>query len=153
MHSMEELLKQPEFIRSDRLSAGILNQLFAQAPEVSLLLTPNANAGEFLQAVGRGSHPYSQGPTQVRLIANDSLVDRHRLHQLLKALQFIAATGSPATAPFLKFALECVERFSGESVVQDQQPNRRQKKQQGRTAGSVERTRFYSPASRPGMRT
>ena len=152
MHSIEELLKQPEFIRSDRLSAGILNQLFAQAPEVSLILAPTASADEFLQAVGRGSHRNSQEPTEVRLIANDSLADRHRLHQLLKGLQFVAATGVPATAPFLKLAVECVERLSGESV-KDQQPNQRLKKQKGRTDGSLERTRFYSATSQRGMRT
>ena len=146
MHSIEELLKQPEFIRSDRLGAGILNRLFAQAPALSLILTSTASADAFLQAVGRGSHRHSQGPTEVRMIANDSRADRQRLHQLLKALQFIAATGAPGTAPFLKLAVECVERLSGESV-KDRQPNQRLKKQNGRTAGSLERTRFYSATS------
>jgi hypothetical protein len=150
---MEELLKRPEFIRSDWLSAGILNQLFAQAPEVSLILTPTANADEFLQAICRGSQRNCQGPTEVRPIANDSLADRRRLHQLLKALQFFAATGSPAAAPLLKLAVECVERLSRESATKDQQLNQRRKRQQGRTVGSVERMRFYSPASRRGMRT
>src|ERR1700682_808288 len=72
MHSIEELLKQPEFIRSDRFGAGILNRLFAQAPALSLILTSTASADAFLQAVGRGSHRHSQGPTEVRMIANDS---------------------------------------------------------------------------------
>ena|ERR1700730_5997484 len=152
MHSIEELLKQPEFIRSDRLSAGILNQLFAQAPEVSLILTPTASADEFLQAFCRGSYRNSQGPTELRQIANDSLADRRRLHQLLKGLQFIAATGAPVTAPLLKLAVECVERLS-EVSVKDQQPNPRLKKQNGRTAGSLQRTRFYSATSHRGMRT
>jgi hypothetical protein len=71
MHSIEELLKQPDFIRSERLSAAILNSM-----------------------------------------GNDCQADREKLDQLVKALQFIAATASPATAPFLKLAFDKIERLS-----------------------------------------
>ncbi len=86
-----------------------LNQRFPQAPGISMILTPTASADQFIQAVGRGSRRNSQGLTDVHLVANGSYADRHRLSQLLKGLQFIAATGSPAVAPFLKLTAECLD--------------------------------------------
>ena len=105
-----------------------LNQRFQQAPEISMILTPTASADQFIQAIGRGSRRNSKGPTDVQLVANDSCADRHRLGQLLKGLQFIAATGSPAVAPFLNLVADCFDRASAQRAVQDQRLIQLQKK-------------------------
>jgi hypothetical protein len=93
MHFIEELLKEPDFIRSERLSAAILNSM-----------------------------------------RNDSKADRERLEQLLKALQFIASTTSPAAAPFLKLALESIELLSRNGISKDQPPGLRYRKRPYLTA-------------------
>jgi hypothetical protein len=129
-----------------------LNQRFPQAPEISMILTPTASADQFMQAIGRGSRRNSQGPTDVHLVANDSCADRRRLSQLLKGLQFIAATGSPAVAPFLKLATDCLDRASTERVAQDQRLIHLQKTQQSRTAQLFEPNRHRILSSQPGAR-
>jgi hypothetical protein len=112
-----------------------LNQRFPQAPEVSMVLTPTANADQFIQAIGRGSRRNSQGPTDVHLVANESDADRRRLSQLLKGLQFIAATGSPAIAPFLQLAADCLNRATTQRAAQGQRLIQLQRNQQaGRNA-------------------
>jgi hypothetical protein len=93
MHFVEELLKEPDLIRSERLSVAILNSM-----------------------------------------RNDSKADRERLEQLLKALQFIASTTSPAAAPFLKLAFESIELLSGNGISKDQTPGLRYRKRQYLTA-------------------
>src|ERR1700719_1400762 len=123
-----------------------LNQRFVHAPEVSMILTPTANADQFIQAIGRGSRRNSQGPTDVHLVANDSCADRHRLSQLLKGLQFIATTGSPAIAPFLQLASDCLEKASTQRVAQDQRLIQMQKNQQTRNA------RYRIPSSQSSPR-
>jgi hypothetical protein len=119
-----------------------LNQRFPQAPEVSMILTPTASADQFVQAVGRGSRRNSQGPTDVHLVANDSCADRRRMSKLLKGLQFIAATGSPAMAPFLQLATDCLNRISAQRATQDQRLIRLQKNQQARSARVFEPDRY-----------
>jgi hypothetical protein len=89
MDAIKELLKEPDFIRSQRLSALILKS-----------------------------------------IGSDSRADRERLDQLVKALQFIAATTSPATAPFLKLVFESIELLCGEGISKDQRPAQRHRKRQ-----------------------
>jgi hypothetical protein len=116
-----------------------LNQRFPQAPEVAMILTPTASADQFIQAIGRGSRRNSQGPTDVHLVANDSCADRRRLNQLLKGLQFMAATGSPAIAPFLQLATDCFDRASTQRAAQDQRLVQLQKNQQPRRGVSAER--------------
>jgi hypothetical protein len=106
MHSIEELLKQPDFIRSERLSAAILNSM-----------------------------------------GNDCQADREKLDQLVKALQFIAATASPTTAPFLKLAFDQIERLSKQSVSADPRPPKRHKKPQYRTA-SLQKSRVVRSGAR-----
>jgi len=127
-----------------------LNQRFPQAPEVSMILTPTASADQFMQAIGRGSRRNSQGPTDVHLVANDSSADRRRLTHLLKGLHFIAATGSPAIAPFLQLAADCLDRASTQRAAQDQRLIQLQKNQQTRSARifDVNRYRMPSPQSR-----
>jgi len=116
-----------------------LNQRFPQAPEVAMILTPTASADQFMQAIGRGSRRNSQGPTDVHLVANDSCADRRRLNQLLKGLQFIAATGSPAIAPFLQVATDCLDRASTQHAAQDQRLIQLQRTQQPRRVVSADR--------------
>jgi hypothetical protein len=129
-----------------------LNQRFPQAPEVSLILTPTASADQFIQAVGRGSRRNSQGPTDIHLVANDSCADRHRLSQLLKGLQFIATTGSPAIAPFLELATDCLERASIQRAAQDESLVQQQKNQPARSARIFDPSRCRTPQSRSGVR-
>jgi hypothetical protein len=130
-----------------------LNQRFPQAPEVSMILTPVANADHFMQAVGRGSRRNSQGQTDVHLVANDSCADRYRLRQLLKGLQFIATTGSPAIAPFLSLAADCLERASTHRAAQDQRLIQLQKNQQMRSARILDPRRYRSAPSPHGLRS
>jgi hypothetical protein len=129
-----------------------LNQRFPQAPEISMILTPTASADQFMQAIGRGSRRNSQGPTAVHLVANDSYADRRRLSQLLKGLQFIAATGSPAIAPFLQLAADCLDRASTQRPAQDQQLIHLQKNQQSRLAQVFDSNRHRIPSPQPGFR-
>jgi hypothetical protein len=129
-----------------------LNQRFPQAPEVSMILTPTASADQFIQAIGRGSRRNSQGPTDVHLVANDSCADRRRLSQLLKGLQFIAATGSPAIAPFLQLAADCLDRASTLRAAQDQKLIQLQKNQQARSARIFDPNRNRIPSTQPGVR-
>jgi hypothetical protein len=130
-----------------------LNQRFPQAPEISMILTPTASADQFIQAIGRGSRRNSQGPTDVHLIANDSSADRRRLSHLLKGLQFIAATGSPAIAPFLQLAAGCLDRASTQRTGQDQRVAHLQKNQATRTAQLLDSHRYRLPSSPTGVRT
>jgi hypothetical protein len=123
-----------------------LNQRFPLAPEVSMILTPTASADQFMQAVGRGSRRNSQGPTDVHLVANDSCADRQRLNHLLKGLQFIAATGSPAVAPFLQLATDCLDRASTQHAAQDQKSIQSQKNQRPRTARLIDSNRYRMPS-------
>jgi hypothetical protein len=129
-----------------------LNQRFPQAPEVSLILTPTASADKFIQAVGRGSRRNSQGPTDVHLVANDSSADRHRLSQLLKGLQVIATTGSPAVAPFLQLATDCLARASTQHATQDERLIQQQKNLPARSARIFDPSRCRTPQSRSGVR-
>jgi hypothetical protein len=119
-----------------------LNQRFPQAPEVSMILAPTASADQFIQAVGRGSRRNSQGPTDVHLVANDSRADGRRMGQLLKGLQFIGASGSPALAPFLLLAANCLDRTSAQRATQDQRLIKLQKNQQARSARICEPNRY-----------
>jgi hypothetical protein len=128
-----------------------LNQRFPQAPEVSMILTPTANADQFMQAIGRGSRRNSQGPTDVHLVANDSCADRRRLSQLLKGLQFIAASGSPAIAPFLQLAADCLDRASTQRAAQDQRLIHLQKNQQSRTAQLFDANRRRTQSIQAGV--
>jgi hypothetical protein len=130
-----------------------MNQRFPQAPEVSMILTPTASADQFMQAIGRGSRRNSQGPTDVRLVANDSCADRRRLSHLLKGLQFIAAAGSPAIAPFLQLAADCLDRASTQRAARDQRLIHLQKTQQTRSAQILDSNRFRMPSSQSGIRT
>jgi hypothetical protein len=129
-----------------------LNQRFPQAPEISMILTPTTSADQFMQAIGRGSRRNSQGPTDVHLVANDSCADRRRLSQLLKGLQFIAATGSPAIAPFLQLAADCLDRASTQRTTQDQQLIHLQKNQHSCTAQVFDSNRHRIPSPQPGVR-
>jgi len=117
-----------------------------------MILTPTASADQFIQAIGRGSRRNSQGPTDVHLVANDSCADRRRLSQLLKGLQFIATTGSPAIAPFLQLATDCLDRTSLQRTAQDQSLIQHQKNQQPRSARIFDPNRCRTPQSRPGVR-
>jgi hypothetical protein len=123
-----------------------LNQRFPQAPGISMILTPTASADRFIQAVGRGSRPNSEGLTDVYFVANDSYADRHRLSQLLKGLQFIAATGSPAVAPFLKLTAECLDMAFAQRAAHDQRLIQLQKDQQTRSARKFEVNRRIPPS-------
>jgi hypothetical protein len=129
-----------------------LNQRFPQAPGISMLLTPTPSADQFIQAVGRGSRRNSQGLTDVHLVANGSYADRHRLSQLLKGLQFIAATGSPAVAPFLKLTAECLDMAFARGAAQDQRLIQLQKNQQTRSARKFDANRCRIPPSLPSVR-
>jgi hypothetical protein len=129
-----------------------LNQRFPHAPEVSMILTPTARADQFIQAIGRGSRRNSKGPTDVQLVANDSCADRRRLGQLLKGLQFIASTGSPAVAPFLNLVVDCLDRASAKRAAQDQRLIQLQKSQQTRSARRLEASRFCLSPSASGIR-
>ncbi len=93
MDAIKELLKEPDFIRSQRLSALTLKS-----------------------------------------IGSDSRADRERLDQLLKALRFIAATTSPATAPLLKLVFESIELLCRDGISKDQRPAQRHRKRQYITA-------------------
>ncbi len=123
-----------------------LNQRFPQAPEVSMILAPTASADHFIQAVGRGSRRNSQGPTDVHLVANDSCADRRRLSHLLKGLQFVAATGSPAIVPFLQLAADCLDKASTPRAAQDQRLVQLQKDQQRRNARIFDSNRYRMPS-------
>ena len=129
-----------------------LNQRFAQAPGISMILTPTASADQFIQAVGRGSRRNSQGLTEYHLVANGSHADRHRLSQLLKGLQFIAATGSPAVTPFLKLAAECLDIALAQRAAHDQRLIRVQKVQQTRSARKFDANRCPIIPSPSGVR-
>jgi hypothetical protein len=129
-----------------------LNQRFLQAAEVSMILTPTASADQFIQAIGRGSRRNSKGPTDVQLVANDSCADRRRLGQLLKGLQFVAATGSPAVAPFLNLVADCLDRASAQRAAQDQRLIQLQKNQQIRSARKFEAGRSPISPSASGVR-
>ena len=129
-----------------------MNQRFPQAPEVAMILTPTASADQFVQAIGRGSRRNSKGPTDVQLIANGSCADRRRLGQLLKGLQFVAATGSPAVAPFLNLVADCLDRASAQRAAQDQRLIQLQKNQQTRSARKFEASRFCISPSASGIR-
>lgn len=130
-----------------------LNQRFPQSPEVSMILTPVANADYLMQAIGRGSRRNSQGQTEVHLVANNSCADRRRLSQLLKGLQFIAATGSPAIAPFLRLATDCLDRASTYRAAQDQRLIQLQRNQQIRSARILDLNRYRVPSSQRGHRS
>ena len=123
-----------------------LNQRFPQALEVSMILAPTASADHFIQAVGRGSRRNSQGPTDVHLVANDSCADRRRLSHLLKGLQFVAATGSPAIVPFLQLAANCLDKASTPRAAQDQRLIQLQKDQQRRSARIFDSNRYRMPS-------
>ena len=129
-----------------------LNQRFPQAPEVSIILTPTASADQFMQAIGRGSRRNSQGPTDVRLLASDSQADCRRLSQLLRGLQFIAATGSPAIAPFVKLTADCLEKASTQRALRDQRLIQLQKAQRARSAQILDPARYRSASQQPGIR-
>jgi hypothetical protein len=129
-----------------------LNQRFPQAPEVSMILTPTASADQFVQAIGRGSRRNSQGPTDVHLVANDSCADRRRLSHLLQGLQFIAATGSPAIAPFLQLAADCLDRASTQRPAQEQKLIQLEKNQQTRSARVFDPNRYRVPSVQTGLR-
>ncbi len=126
-----------------------LNQRFSAAPEVSIILTPTASADQFMQAIGRGSRRNSQGPTDVELVANDSRADCHRLSQLLRGLQFIAATGSPAVAPFVKLTADLLEQATTQRALRDQRLIQLQKGQRERSARIVDPNYARSPSVRP----
>jgi superfamily II DNA or RNA helicase len=129
-----------------------LNQRFLQAPGISMILTPTASADRFIQAVGRGSRRNSQGLTDVYFVANDSYADRHRLSQLLKGLQFIAATGSPAVAPFLKLTAECLDMAFAQRAAHDQRLIQLQKDQRTRSARKFDVSRCRIPPSASAVR-
>ena len=129
-----------------------LNQRFPEAPEVSLILAPTASADQFMQAIGRGSRRNSQGPTEVRLVANHSLADRRRLSELLTGLRFIAATGSPAIAPFLQLAADCLDTASTQRAAEDQRLIQLQKNQQARSARILDFSRYRISSPQPGIR-
>jgi hypothetical protein len=129
-----------------------LNQRFEQAPEVSMIMTPTASADHFMQAVGRGSRRNSQGPTEVALVSNDSVADCRRLRQLFRGLEFIAATGSPAIAPFVKLTAECVEKATTQRALRDQRLIQVQKCQRMRSARVIEARRPPQPVPQPSIR-
>jgi hypothetical protein len=129
-----------------------LNQRFSPAPEVSIILTPTASADQFVQAIGRGSRRNSQGPTDVQLVANDSRADCRRLSQLLRGLQFIAATGSPALAPFVKLTADLLETASTQRALRDQRLIHLQKDQRARSARIVDPNWLRSASRPPGVR-
>jgi hypothetical protein len=129
-----------------------LNQRFPQAPAVSMILTPTDSADQFIQAIGRGSRRNSQGPTDVHLVANDSCADRRRLSQLVKGLQFIATTGSPAIAPFLQLATDCLDRASIQRTAQDQSLLQQQKNQHSRSVRIFDPNRGRTARSQSGIR-
>jgi superfamily II DNA or RNA helicase len=117
-----------------------------------MILTPTPSADQFIQAIGRGSRRNSQGPTDVHLLANDSRADRRRLSQLVKGLQFIAATGSPAIAPFLQLATVCLDKASLLRTAQDQSLIQQPKNQQPRSARIFDPSRCRTPQSQSGVR-
>lgn len=129
-----------------------LNQRFEQAPEVSMIMTPTASADHFMQAVGRGSRRNSQGPTEVALVSNDSVADCRRLRQLFRGLEFIAATGSPAIAPFVKLTAECVEKATTQRALRDQRLIQVQKCQRMRSARVIDARRPPQPVPQPSIR-
>jgi hypothetical protein len=129
-----------------------LNQRFEQAPEVSMIMTPTASADHFMQAVGRGSRRNSQGPTEVALVSNDSVADCRRLRLLFRGLEFIAATGSPAIAPFVKLTAECVEKATTQRALRDQRLIQVQKCQRMRSARVIEARRPPQPVPQPSIR-
>ena len=129
-----------------------LNQRFEQAPEVSMIMTPTASADHFMQAVGRGSRRNSQGPTEVALVSNDSVADCRRLRLLSRGLEFIAATGSPAIAPFVKLTAECVEKATTQRALRDQRLIQVQKCQRMRSARVIEARRHPQPVPQPSIR-
>jgi hypothetical protein len=130
-----------------------LNQRFPQAPEVSMILTPTASADQFIQAVGRGSRRNSQGPTDIHLVANSGQADRRRLDQLLKGLQFIVCTGSPAVAPFLGLAADCLARATTQGAAEEKGLNQLQKGQHTRSATRLrDATRCRMPSPQSGIR-
>ncbi|MBV8176808.1 MAG: hypothetical protein JO151_19915 [Verrucomicrobia bacterium] len=129
-----------------------LNRRFLQPPEISMILTPTASADQFIQAIGRGSRRNSKGPTAVQLVANDSCADRHRLGQLLQGLQFIAATGSPAVAPFLELVADCLDRASARRAALDQRLIQLQKNQQIRSARKFDAGQSRRSPSASGVR-
>jgi len=129
-----------------------LNQRFEQAPEVSMIMTPTASADHFMQAVGRGSRRNSQGPTEVALVSNDSVADCRRLRLLSRGLEFIAATGSPAIAPFVKLTAECVEKATTQRALRDQRLIQVQKCQRMRSARVIEARRPPQPVPQPSIR-
>ncbi len=96
-----------------------MNQRFSQAPQISILLTPTSDAKEILQAVGRGSRRNSQGPTEVKLVSNDSAADQFRLKKLSTRLRIIAATGSLSVAPLIEVVEKSLARavLTNESVA------------------------------------
>jgi hypothetical protein len=128
-----------------------LNQRFERAPEVSMIMTPSASADQFIQAIGRGSRRNSQGPTEVALIANDSIADCRRLRELLKGLEFIAATGSPAIAPFVRLTAECLDKATTQRAVRDQRLIQLQKSQRMRSARILDARRPPQRISKSGM--
>ena len=129
-----------------------LNQRFPQAPELSMILTPTASADHFIQAIGRGSRRNSQGPTDVHLVANDSCADRRRLSQLLKGLQFIAATASPATTPFLQLAADSLVKASTLRAAPDQKLVPAQRNQQVRSTRVFDPNRYRVQLPQSGVR-
>ena len=129
-----------------------LNQRFSTAPELSIILTPTVSADRFMQAVGRGSRRNSQGPTDVQLVANDSRADCRRLSQLLRGLQFIGATGSPAVAPFVKLTADLLENASTQRALRDQRLIQLQKGQRARSARIVDPNFIRSASRAPGVR-
>jgi hypothetical protein len=86
-------------------------------------------------------------------VANDSCADRYRLRQLLKGLRFIATTGSPAIAPFLSLAADCLERASTHRAAQDQRLIQLQKNQQIRSARILDSLRYRIAPSPHGLRS
>jgi hypothetical protein len=129
-----------------------LNQRFEQAPEVSMIMSPTASADQFMQAIGRGSRRNSKGPTEVAIVANDSGADCHRLRQLLRGLEFIAATGSPAIVPFVKLTAECLEKATTQRALRDQRLIQVQKCQRMRSARVLDVRRAPQPAPQTSIR-
>ena len=117
-----------------------------------MILTPTDSADQFIQAIGRGSRRNSQGPTDVQLVANDSCADRRRLSQLVKGLQFIATTGSPAIAPFLQLATDCLDRASIQRTAQDQSLLQQQKNQHSKSVRIFDPNRGRTARSQSGIR-
>jgi hypothetical protein len=89
-----------------------LNQRFAEAKPVTLVLAPTADADAFLQAAGRVSRRNSVGPAEIQITAQDLCGDRRRLEKLEKGLRWLGASGGLAP-DFLRQAINtCLGRLA-----------------------------------------